>query len=77
MKFKTDNSFLFVEGIQFINGEYETIDKKEIKILKRYDDSISVTEDDKSETKNKIVEESTDETKVTEEETSKKTKKTE
>ena len=42
MKFRTDNLFLFVEGIQFRNGLYETIKENEIAILKKYPDSVSV-----------------------------------
>ena len=48
MKFKTDNLFLYVEGVQFVNGEYETTNKNEIAILKRYADSISVIEEKSS-----------------------------
>lgn len=48
MKFKTDNQFLFVEGIQFLNGTYETKDAKKIEILKKYSDSISIVETKKT-----------------------------
>ena len=51
MKFKTDNLFLFVEKIQFINGEYETIKENEIAILKKYPDSVSVVEKSTKKTK--------------------------
>lgn len=47
MKFKTNNKFLYVEGIQFLDGIYETKDEKEIAILKRYSDSIEVLEEKK------------------------------
>lgn len=47
MKFKSDNKYLFVEGIQFIDGKYETKDENEIAILKRYPDSIDILEEDK------------------------------
>ncbi|MBZ9616792.1 hypothetical protein [Clostridium estertheticum] len=45
MKFKTENSFLYVEKIQFLNGEYKTTDKDEVAILKKYSDSISIIEE--------------------------------
>lgn len=62
MKFKSDNLFLFCEGIQFIDGFYETTDEKKIKVLKKYPDSISeVLEEKKSETENNTVEDSTEE----------------
>lgn len=48
MKYKSENLFLFVEGIQFINGEYKTTDKNEIEKLKRYSDVIKVVEDKSS-----------------------------
>lgn len=48
MKFKTNNLFLYVEKIQFINGEYETKDKNEITILEKYSDTISVIEEKSS-----------------------------
>jgi len=51
MKFKTDNLFLYVERIQFINGLYETTDKDKIAILKKYPDSISVVEKSTKKTK--------------------------
>lgn len=42
MKFKSNYPYLYVEGIQFKNGEYETTKKNEIEILKRYSDRIEV-----------------------------------
>jgi len=53
MKFKTDNLFLFVEKIQFLNGEYETTKEDEITILKKYADTIKVVEEEKSSQKAK------------------------
>lgn len=47
MKFKCDNLFLYVEGIQFFNGEYETTNKYDLEILNRYKDSISIAEETK------------------------------
>lgn len=51
MKFKTDNKYLYVEGIQFINGLYETDDTDKIAILKKYADSVKVIPDEKKEDK--------------------------
>lgn len=51
MKFKTDNQFLFCEGIQFFNGLYETTDEDKIEILKKYTDSISLVEEKPSKPK--------------------------
>lgn len=48
MKFKSQNLWLFVEGIQFRNGLYSTTDKKEIEILKKYADSISIVAEEKN-----------------------------
>lgn len=56
MKFKTENLFMFVEGIQFINGDYSTTDKNEIETLKRYADTISIVEDEKPSKKSKKIE---------------------
>jgi len=53
MKFKTDNLFLFAEGIQFINGLYETIKEDEIAILNKYADTISIIPEEKSTVKTK------------------------
>lgn len=44
MKYKADNLFLYVEGMQFRNGEYSTTDKDKIAILKRYSDITIVEE---------------------------------
>ncbi|WP_180964060.1 hypothetical protein [Haloimpatiens massiliensis] len=46
MKFKTDNLFLYVEGIQFRNGEYSTTKKNEIEILKKYSDTVKVIKEE-------------------------------
>lgn len=40
MKFKSDYEFLFVEGIQFRDGKYETKNEDEIEILKKYPDRV-------------------------------------
>ncbi|MBM7869231.1 hypothetical protein JOC70_000700 [Clostridium pascui] len=48
MKFKTENLWLFVEGIQFRNGVYSTTNENEIKLLKKYVDSISIIAEEKT-----------------------------
>ena len=53
MKFKTDNLFLFVEGIQFLNGEYETTKESDIAILNKYADTVSIIPEEKATVKTK------------------------
>ena len=54
-KFKSKIDYLFVEGIQFIKGFYETEDENEIKILNSYPATImqvfEEVEKEKAETK--------------------------
>lgn len=77
MKFKCDNLWLFVEGIQFRNGEYSTIDENEIEILNRYKDSVFIVEEiieSIIETKEVVKESIKEETKVEEPVKAKETK---